>query len=65
MTPGALAWIDRRDPHQTGSCSVTIRGGKAKVKRALAVASTGTSGQIAQSTRRLTLAFGTTTKTRG
>jgi hypothetical protein len=35
MTPGALAWIVA-NPHQTGSCSVTIRGGKVKVDRGVA-----------------------------
>jgi hypothetical protein len=40
-----------------------LAGGKGQLK-VLAVASTGASGQIAQSTRRLTLALGTTTKTR-
>jgi Ca2+-binding RTX toxin-like protein len=41
-----------------------LAGRKGQLK-ALAVASTGPSGQIAQSSRRLTLALGTTTKTRG
>ena len=40
-----------------------LAGSKGQLK-VLAVASTGASGQIAQSTRRLTLALGTTTKTR-
>ena len=41
-----------------------LDGSKGQLK-ALAVASTGPSGQIAQSSRRLTLALGTVTKTRG
>ena len=46
----------------TGSRRLAGRNGRLK---ALAVASTGANGQIAQSSRRLTLALGTTTKTRG
>jgi Ca2+-binding RTX toxin-like protein len=45
-----------------GSRRLAGRNGRLK---ALAVASTGADGQIAQSSKRLTLALGTTTKTRG
>ena len=45
-----------------GSRRLAGRNGRLK---ALAVASTGADGQIAQSSRRLTLALGTATKTRG
>jgi Ca2+-binding RTX toxin-like protein len=45
-----------------GSRRLAGRNGRLK---ALAVASTGANGQIAQSSKRLTLALGTTTKTRG
>jgi hypothetical protein len=48
---------------EAGGSSRRLAGGKGQLK-VLAVASTGASGQIAQSTRRLTLALGTTTKTR-
>jgi Ca2+-binding RTX toxin-like protein len=46
----------------TGSRRLADNNGRLKV---LAVASTGRSGKIAQSSRRLTLALGTATKTRG
>jgi len=45
-----------------GSRRLAGRNGRLK---ALAVASTGADGRIAQSSQRLTLALGTTTKTRG